>query len=726
MAHSEIRLAPASIRALCALGAALFPGVFGTVDAMAEEADSRSLIEEIVVTAQKRETSLIDTPMSVSVTTGDQIDERGINTSLELSYNVPSFSVQERRPGRQLYTIRGVGNIFGSSSLVGVYLDDVDITATGARAYQVDLSLYDLERVEVLRGPQGTLYGSGSVGGTVRFITNKPNLQEVEGKFEVSAFDTHKGDLSYRARGAVNIPLALDRFALRTTFSYSDDGGWIDQPLAGNDDANDTELANVRLSGLLQINENFQALGTVIVHRNDTGASNVANVSLKDSEQRAFFDTTGFDTSIAVDNEFYGLTLTYDFDFGTLTSATGQLETDNSLSDLRLFPFGPPRPPLLGFERVEIEESEVFTQEIRLNSRSEGQFDWVTGFFYRREEYMSTGEGIAVVGLPHPVLGTFFIGVPNIPPDVSFKNKSWAAFGNVDYRVTDRFTLGAGLRYFEDDRETYDVVRFNPMNDQQGDFDDLSPRVYASYALNEDVNVYLSYAQGFRSGGFNTPALAALGETETYEVENLTSYELGAKMTLFDDRFYADVAFFYSDYKDIQGVVINFELLQLVTKNLGEAEIKGVDLSLSWRVTDNLTLGLNGNYTDHEFTDVPIGGAQLVGDPIDLVPDYNYSLTADYQFNWGPNFPGYFRLVYNQQDTFVFINRNSSLIHPVDTSDIISLLSASLGVEIGGATVEVFGRNLLDEYGTITPDKHAFRETQYRRRSLGVRFAYQF
>jgi len=711
----------ALIYALLALSALWATG------ALAEDALSGFEIEEIVVTAQKRETSLIDTPISVSVTTGEQIEARGINTALDLSYAVPSFSVQERRPGRQLYTIRGIGNVFGSSSLVGVYLDDVDITATGARAYQVDLSLYDLERVEVLRGPQGTLYGAGSVGGTVRFITKKPDLNEFEGKVEASVFGTEEGDPSYGVKGAINVPIADDLFALRATLNYADEGGWIDRPLAGIDDANDSDLVNVRLSGLLQPSEKFQALATVIVHRNDRGASNVANLSLEDSEQAAFIDPANFDTSLEVDNEFYGLTLTYDFDFATLTSATGQLKTENSLSDLRLFPFGPPRPvPYLGFQRREIEEATVFTQELRLNSSGEGDLDWVFGYFYREEEYDSIGEGVAVGCIDHPVLGRLCRPSPNIPPPVSFLNESWAIFGNLDYSVTDRFAVGAGLRYFEDDREVYDVFTNNPMNDQQGDFDDVSPRIYASYALNDDINLYASYSQGFRSGGFNTPALAALGEQETFDVENVDSFEVGAKMNLAGDALYAEVALFYSDYSDIQGVVINFELVQLVTKNLGEAEIQGVDLSLVWRPTEHLTLSLNGNYTDHEFTKVPVGGSQVVGDPIDLVPDYNYSLIADYRFNWTDRYQGYVRLQYNEQDSFVFINRNSFLVNPVDESDVIGLLSASIGAQIGDATIELFGRNLTDETGTITPDKHASRETQYRRRSIGVRAMYEF
>ena len=710
--------------ALVALASACGLSVLST--AAAEESDPRLAVEEIVVTAQKRESTLIDTPMSINVMTGDQLEERGIDSTLDLSYAVPSFSVQERRKGRQLYTIRGIGNIFGSSSLVGVYLDDVDVTATGQRAYQVDLSLYDLERVEVLRGPQGTLYGAGSAGGTIRFITKKPNLQEVEGKVEVSAFDTHEGDLSYRLRGAVNLPIAQDVFALRATLNYSDDGGWIDRPAAGQDDANDSDLVNVRLSGLWQVNPDLQALGTVIYHRNDTGASNVANQSLKNSEQTAFLDPAGFDTSSEIENDFFGLTITYDFDFATLTSATGQLETSNSLSDLRLFPFGPPRPPFLGFERREIEESEIFTQELRLNSNGEGDIDWVAGFFYREAEYQSRGEGLALAGIYHPVLGLIYLPSPRIPPPSSSQNEAWAAFANVDYRINDRLTIGAGVRYFEDQRESFDVVTHNPANDLEGDFDDLSPRVYASYAINDDINIYASYAQGFRSGGFNSAGLVALGESPTYDVESIDSFEVGTKMSLLDDSLYAEIALFYTDYTDAQGVVINFEILQLVTKNLGEAEVQGIDVSLLWNVSDNLTLGFNGNYTDHEYTKVPVGGAQLVGDPIDLVPDYNYSFTADYSFDWWDSRPGHFRLAYNEQSSFVFINRNSSLIYPVDESDDISHLNASLGMQIGDAMIELFGRNLTDDHGTITPDKHAFRETQYRRRSIGIRARYEF
>ncbi len=697
--------------------------------AFAQTNDDQGVIEEIVVTAQKRETALIDTPMSIGVTTGEDIEARGIDSALDLSFNVPGFTVQERRPGQQVFSIRGIGNLFGSSSLVGVYLDDVDVTGQGS--LQPDLNLFDLERAEVLRGPQGTLYGAGSTGGTVRFITRKPNLEEVEGRIELSALDTHKGDFGYRVRGVANVPVAEDRFALRAAVSYHDDGGWIDQPFRGKDDENDSELVNVRLSALWQINDNFRALATAIVHRNDLGATNNSNLSLSDSEFRAFANPSTFPTDFEVENDFFGLTLTYDFDWGTLTSATGRIDVDNSSSDVRLFEFGPPIASDLGFERLQQREEETFTQELRLNSNGEGKFDWVVGAFYRDEESSSSSAGLRVVSNPfiavpgHPFFGLEHIGLPLTQPPTAFENESWAVFANVDYRVTDRLTLGAGLRYFEDDREVLDEVSAVPV-DQQGDFDDTSPRVFASYAVTEDINVYASYAQGFRSGGFNSVQLVAVGEPETYDVENVDSYEIGAKMNLLDGSLYAEVALFKSDYDDIQSVVINFAILQLVTRNLGEAEVEGVDLALLWKVTDNLTLGFNGNYTDHEFTNVPPGSAQVVGDPIDMVPDYSYSFTADYYFNWTDQNPGYFRLAYNRQDEFVFTNRNSFLVNPVDPSDKISLVNASLGFEFENGFVELFGENLGDEDGTITADKFSERETQYRPRTIGVKFGYNF
>ncbi|NIB42369.1 TonB-dependent receptor [Pseudomaricurvus alkylphenolicus] len=690
-------------------------------------AEGGLMLEEIVVTAQKRETSLIETPMSVNVTTGDAIEQQGIDSALDLSYTVPSFNVQEARKGSQVFTIRGIGNGFGSSSLVGVYLDDIDVTGQGPT--QVDLSLYDLERAEVLRGPQGTLYGAGSVGGTVKYVTKKPNLSEMEGKGEVSAFDTAKGDMSYELRGAVNIPVVEDVFALRTTVTYSDEGGWINQPNAGKDDANDSELLNVRVSAMWQVSEAFQALGTVIVHRNDLGATTNANLSLSDSEFTAFGDPQGFDTSYELDYDFYGLTLTYDFDFGTLTSATGLIEIDNAISDTRMFPaMSPPAPvAAIGFERTEYEQAETFTQEIRLNSTGEGNADWVVGFFYRKEESDTNPVGVDVFGLGlFPDNGPY-ITAPHSQPPESSENEAWAAFANVDYRVSDRLTIGAGIRYFEDERQAFDVVTFDPGNHQKGEFDDVSPRLYASYAVTDDINLYASYAQGFRSGGFNSPALAAMGIPQTYDVENVDSYELGAKMSLLDGALYGEVALFYSDYQDIQGAQVIFQpVLARLTKNLGEAEVQGIDISMMWQATESLTLGLNGNYTDHEYTAVPPGAAQVVGDPLDNVAKYSYSLTADYQFDWTTDYPGYFRLAYNKQGPMYFINRNSLLINPEDESDALALVNAGLGMEVGNTVIEIFGQNLADEDGAITPGRFGGRPAQYRPRSVGIKVGYNF
>lgn len=683
--------------------------------------ESGARIEEVVVTAQKREQQVIDVPMSVTAIGGGTLENLGINNALELSYRVPSLVVQESMPGKQLYTLRGVGNTFGVSPLVGVYLDEVDVTSTGPA--QLDMKLYDLARVEVLRGPQGTLWGAGSVGGTLRFITNAPDLAAFTAKGEVSSFGTKRGSGSHEAKGAVNVPILEDVLGLRFAGTYQNWGGWIDQPAAGRKDINDNELINFRTRALWRPMEQLEVNATAIIHRNEGGGKNIVNMApLHESLFRSFIDPT-LATPFEDDYEHFNLSMDYDFGPVTLVSASGYTQSDNYNVDTRsltlinnLFPGVPGSNVLTSFGGNRA-QAEVFTQELRLTSSLDSAFKWTAGAFYRDEKVDSSARNYQAIGS--------LVTLSDRPSASVSKNHSWAAFGDASYALSERWTLGAGARYFEEDR--YLADRLGPAR-SSGSFHDFSPRVYVSFAATSEINLYVNVAQGFRSGGFNPSTVVAAGGPATYDPEQVLSYEIGSKMLLAGGRLYAELALFYSDYTDMQAVGFLPGVPANSTSNIGEAEIRGVEWSFLWSITEALRLTFSGSAIDSEVVELRASStSHRVGDPLDQVADHSFSISADYDFNWGAMAPGFVRLGYNEQGPFKFTSRATGLVNPVGVSDTLSFLYANVGATFSKTTVEVFGRNLLDESGSSSASGQCCNiAAQPRPAQVGVRVAYDF
>ena len=685
------------------------------------QTDVQPEIEEVIVTAQKREQRAIDVPMSITAVGGNVLENLGIDNALGLSYRVPGLVVQEAVPGTQLYTLRGVGNNVGAYTLVGVYLDEVDVMSVDPSG-QYDLSLYDLARVEVLRGPQGTLYGAGSVGGTIRLITNKPQLDRFGGKGEMSVFDQERGSVGYEFKAALNTPVVKDVFGLRFVLNYHDWGGWIDQPAADRKDVNDNRMANARVRALWQINDRFDINGTLIVHRNEGGGMNIVNLRPNSESHYQSFIDPALETPYADDYNHYNLTAVYEFDTFSLTSATGFTDTYRFRIGARKMIFASELIP--GFPGSDVYESymshdsdsEVLTQELRLGSNGDGVINWTAGLFYRDEE-------ASIYGLQTRALGGEIISL-----DAAFnqltKNDSVAVFGDVSYAMNERWELGIGARYFKEDQLSVDLA-FDTR--QKASFDHFSPRVYLSFAPTDDISVYANLAQGFRSGGFNSVFVETVGGPGTYDPEEVNSFELGTKMALADGRLYTELAVFYSEYSDMQVWATMPVVLVEVISNIGKAEIKGFEWSFVWSPIDKLTLGFNGSIIDAVVVDIGEGGkSHLPGDPLDQVADYGWSVFADYFFNWSANKPGFLRAGYNRQGPVHLTARNLGLLQPLGVSDTLGFLYANIGVNIGRASVELFSRNLLDEDGISNPYEIGAIETQPRPRLIGIRVAFDF
>lgn len=703
-----------------AVGVALSGGV------IADEGDATSedlgwMLEEVVVTAQKREERLIDVPISISAISGEALDNAHIQNIGDLSFAVPNLSITENAPGYQTIVVRGVGNVLGSSVSVGVFLDEIPVS--NDPFYTPDLQVLDLKRAEVLKGPQGTLYGQGSMGGAIRYITNDPSFEGIEGQLTLSAYSTRKGSWSEEFTGFINIPIIEDTLGFRISGTYKDKSGWIDQPLANREDINDSELTNIRIKGLWQISDDLSVKATVIRHRNDYEGLNIVNNEPygQSNYQQAVFRTEPVVGGLSnaeggVSNyDLYNLTISYDFNFATLFSVTSlsDRETNTTESQLREQTIGP-----IEFLAVNIYAAgNSFSQDLRLVSSRDTAFDWTLGIFYTDLETEFDNDHFWSI---HPCCeGINDFG--RYPRDIT--SESIAYYGDLSYTLTDQLTVGVGMRYFEDDR-----TRINFYGDANGilreeDFDNLSSRIYLSYALADEVNIYASVSEGFRSGGFSDVAATK----PIFEPELLTAYELGVKSVLLNNRLRNELAFFYSDYTDY--IVNSFDPITLVvtTDNAGEAVVKGIEWSLEWSASDQLNLGFNGAVTEGEFTKINTGvKSNITGDSLPHTPKYSFSVYADYNFNWSRSVPGVFRLNYNRVGKSSITNRDLGLINPTPETETFGFLNTQISAQWQSFSVELFADNLLDENRVTNASLYGRQTPQHRPRSIGLAFSFDF
>lgn len=668
--------------------------------------DSSGGYSDIVVTAQKREERLVDVPISIVAMGADELAKREINGIDDLTTAVPGLSVQSAGAWTRRITIRGISNVFGASSLIGVYVDEA--SATSGADLQLDLRTYDLERVEVLRGPQGTLYGEGSVGGTIRFITRDPQLSNFGLTADATASFTEDGAPSQRVEAAVNVPIVEDMFGIRVAGTFDHQGGWIDQPAASRDNFNSQNLTDVRIKALLKPSADFRASAMVIIHRND--ASTNTGEDANGNYLQKFNQLTT--PSVTDDFDLYNLTLSYDLSGVRLLSTSTYIDQARAQRNYGyILPTGPaPAVPLDVLKPLYSRDSQIFSQELRLTSQSGRPWQWTLGGFYRDATIDN--------------YNTFYFGVPGAPGTplpglvVAPEHRvyeSYALFGDTSYKLG-RLTLGAGLRYFHEDQTLQTATR------QTGAFKSFNPRVYAQFALGRDANIYASAAKGFRSGGFN-----ALNQP-AFEPEKVWTYELGAKAVLAGGHLRGDVALFYSDYTNYQ---INGFLPAPappinIFRNAGSARIKGLEWGLTWTPTRAWTFGFNGQVADTEFYKINTTSASYaVGDPLDLFPKYSFTVSAQHNFTAGDK-PGFIRLDYNQVGRMTFRNRRSGDFY-FGQSDVINMLNFNSGLDVReNVSLGVFVQNVLNERGYLDPLVIEQTAARARPRTAGVRLGLRF
>lgn len=657
--------------------------------------NQQAVLEEVVVTARKRSETLQDVPFSIAAQTEGQLRRSGATNLETMADGVAGLAVQNLGPGQSQVAIRGIsaGQIVrdqpGVKEQAGVYLDESVISLS---LFTPDLDFYDTNRVEVLRGPQGTLFGSGSLAGTIRYISNEPDLAETSGSISSTAQHVTDGEWGGSLKGHANIPLS-DTLAIRAVAYAEEFAGYIDahQPNGGmKKDVNSGNREGARIALKFEPNDKLSITPRVAYQNIDMDGFNredhyniLANpftttrpaIDIDEREQYTQLQEKFKDEFFLAD-----VTVNYSTDELLFTSITSWTDRDVLvLRDATALTAS-----ITGGSANESEtiytldapladetEVEVATQEFRLASNNESQLQWVAGVFYSEID-RHYGQSLVVAGYEANG-GTAF--APTAGPrastdelyysDIPYELKQLAVFGEMSYDVTDRLNLTIGARWFdfEEDRIlTFDGSFATRTLDLPGETDSngVSPRILARYDLNENVMLNAQVAKGFRLGGINDPINTALctpqdaatfGGFNEFDDEEVINYEIGAKTTAFGGRGTFNVSAFYSDIENLQATLDAGTCSSRIVYNVEEAHSQGIEIEIAARPTDNWEVSLAASYIDAELdstvTSTDSGGNVTIlagiedGNELPTASDYSLALTSTYFFELTEGWEGY-------------------------------------------------------------------------------------
>ena len=674
------------------------------------EGFGQELIEEIVVTAQKREQSVLEIPISVQAFPSELVNALNMRDFSEVITLVPSASEEiSSTPSQRRYQVRGVAQGGNSNDpTVGYYVNDSAYFIYGQNFAPITRT-FDLERIEVLRGPQSTLYGNGSMGGTVRFITRKPNLSEFDARLRAGYSDTDGGEAGDYIDAAVNIPVLEDVLALRLVGSSQNIGGY-QEDVFGNEDINDAEISTYRAEVLWQLTDSLSAS---FLYSRDEGDSMGGRLLSELDPPIATSFPGDFNNN---KQELIAATIDWKLSFASLTSTTSVIDT--KLNALFNIPF--PGLPDDVFRIGQANDGEALNNETRLVSTGNSRLQWLAGIYYTDS---STTDALTYNAL-----------LPDAAQD--FESESISIFGEVSYSLFDGALIPlVGLRYFEDDRNT--VTQPGNLGLESATFDSWNPRFNLQWIPSDQTNVYLNVAKGFRSGTFNLPTVCNFHSLDPtlgggglpcenrVDSDELWSYEVGTKWVSTDAQWVLEVAGYFMDWKDIRQNVPFSGLFAVYS--VGDAEIKGIDFLLRYSpaAIEGLGLQLSANVNESEFTNLEpnlaaIAGTQE-GDELPFAPSSTLAITVDYS-----------RSVFGDSNVhaslgYRHIAGQRGLYGGTIVGDDRDLLNARLALSFGDFGVALFGNNLLGEDGIVfsqNPTGGSTFFTQDYPRQIGIEVNY--
>lgn len=759
----------ASLSGACAL--ATLAATLGAMPALAQTADSTTATpidnsNDIVVTAQKRSEKLQTVPISITAYTQADLERRGVTNLYDVSRIAPSLAVVSSGPGENNLIVRGVSSVAGSAATVGYYLDDTPIAASSNAALLstrgvIDPSMMDVSRIEVLRGPQGTLYGSSSMGGTVRYITNQPKLDLVEGRVHAEASGTAHGGFNWNVNGVINVPLVTDKMALRVAAYYRDEDGYIDRyainptnylaadPTAKKqDNVNTYKTYGVRAALLIQPTENLSITPSFLYQYTKLGSpftfdgvpGSLSNpIQVRDIDERNV--QKSWIANVTIKQQVGPI---------ELLSSSSYYHRDVSLQDdsskvINYF-FGTATvSPVAMYGSYRNKE---FTQELRASSSFDGPFQVLVGGFYHDVKAPLASS------IPYPSTFPYRADAPFSSFDSIYSGvrratlKEYAGFGEASYKITPTLTARAGVRVFQVDQGFYQSGDglfnggFSEVSNSSHDHG-VTPKATLQWQVTPDKMLYATVSKGYRPGGPNNPAPASLCGAEVqglglspsqlnrYGPDHLWNYEIGAKTSWLDHRLTVNGSAFYIDWAKVQQQIV----LQCgfnVTANFGKAVSKGGELEIEFRPIKQLTLGAGFGYTDAKLkNDVP-GTAAKDGDQLQNVPKWTASGSVEYSDQLSDRYKGFGRVDFSYLGPADFLYDRTS---PFYRRPGFSIFNARVGVNPveGPWEVSAFINNIFDKKGetdlpvAISADLPTTRRIALNQpRTIGLGVGYRF
>jgi iron complex outermembrane recepter protein len=601
-------------------------------------------LSEITVTAERYTSTIQNTAISISALSGDQLIAQGVSSVQQITQDIPGLSMRYASPGLTEYEARGLASNGGAAPTVGFYLDEIPLSppaVSQSGKVVIDPDLYDVQRVEVLRGPQGTLYGSGSMGGTIRVLTNEPKLETWEGSVQGTGSDTQGGSGNGSGNLMMNMPVG-ETLAARVVLSYLYRSGWIDnitvhpfpvalgvpsytQPLNTvpvtnvYHDANDETLYGGRVSVLYKPSEDFSILGQAMTQSLHSGGYDLIDGSPTSSlppsvVYNAHYEAFPLREGIRDDISIFGLVIKANAGFADLTSATsyfgrtGVQVQDASTSIYYTNGGGTPYVPIPYAER---DPSHQISQEIRLTSHDIAGLHWVAGAFYSNLNSVWNEIGAnTAAATPQVPDGSFFTSWN------AYGVRQTAFFADASYKFTEQWKLSAGVRYYQykshQDEYSWGLDGPNPTPPAQSEIthaqdSGANPRVDLSYMPNPDLTTYITVAKGFRPGGANQilpppnePPYCQNGALQ-FGPDSVWNYELGEKSRLFDGWLTVNSDIYYIRWLGVQQV-ITLPCGYQYYNNAGNGRSYGPEIEIEAKLAADWTATFSGAWTDAELT----------------------------------------------------------------------------------------------------------------------------
>ncbi|MBW2367388.1 MAG: TonB-dependent receptor [Deltaproteobacteria bacterium] len=701
------------------------------------------ILENTVVTASKREVRIQNIPMSIQALTGETLEKIGSDGFEDFIYRIPGLTINVGSNGFNSLQIRGISAIADSptaSATVGFYIDDTPISS----ALQApDAALFDLERIEVLKGPQGTLYGEGSLGGTVRLITRKPEMNEFEGKIQLTGSKTENSSgYSYKTNALVNVPLIDDKLALRVSGSHNNDDGFVDDANSGDEGTNSYRKSNIRATFRFEPFEKLSISPTFIYQKIDGGSPAYDSPLYPDL---TWFRELPYNEDFGDEYKLFALTFEYNLGWAELTSNTSYYDRDLTLlADASLTNNSFMKPFLAAvfgldspFIRTDgASQTETFTQELRLVSTAKGPFSWVFGGFYRDRE---NGDQWHLPSAPL-LLGT---GNETIFAfDVMQTAEQIAVFGDVNYAILDNLILTGGARWFREEIEgnsLYQQIFLNPFNpfelvsgrtQSEVTDDDVLFKLALAYNPVDNMMLYTQFTQGIRPGGTNErSADFGFGQRvdPTFDSDSTNNYEAGIKSDWFDGRLRINAAYYYIDWQDVQVSDVG-EIGQSFIINASEARSTGFEMELLTQPVYGLTLGLNLNYSiEAEITEETATARGTIpnGAPLPWSPELSGSAFAEYAFPIRQGLMGYAGADVQFMDE-QFVQTQTGLSSPT-ALDGYETVNLHAGVTAANWGVQILVSNVTDELAELDVYPYpAFGFYRNRPRTISLQFTANF